>query len=131
MVVLLPVVLGALPHDATLGIDADVWASMGPRAQVTVCRASKQRQALAQFKVLTELIELGAHPTVAAARACDVRVLREEPSGNMALGVFDLPRLDGAVLQLPKGACFFVRCCSIKSSVLHVPLDFPQSLHRL
>jgi len=81
---------------------------MGPRAQLTAFRASKQRQALARFEVLTKLQELSANPTAASSLACGVSILRTEPSGDMALGVFDLPRLDGAVLQLPKGARFFI-----------------------
>ena len=129
IVELFSAVLGALPYDATIGIDAAVWASMGPRALETACRASKQRQALARFKVLTELTKLGAIPTAESSLACGVRILRTELSGNVALSVFDLPRLDGAVLQLPKGAFFLTRCCYITSIVFLIHFFFPHPLH--
>ena len=91
-----------------LGIDASVWASMGPQAQATAQRAGVQRRQLAKLKVLTEL---GAPLTQAAAREYGVKILRAGPDNGVALGVFDLPRLDGAIIELPKGASHQTSCC--------------------
>ena len=97
---LAPAPAGDLPHYPLLGINASVWSSMGPLAQATAMRAGVQRQQLAKFKVLTEL---GAPLPTAAALDFGVKVLRVGRANSVALGVFDLPRLDGDVVELPKG----------------------------
>ncbi len=93
---------GTLPFDFSLGIDSSIWASMGPAAQVAAQRAGRLRHSLSQFKVLTKLCELGTILTSTSAPTFGVRVLREGPAKSVALGVFDMPHVDSALL--PKGA---------------------------
>lgn len=70
---------------------------MGPLAQATAATAAAQR---AKFTSLSLLKELGETLPASKAAELGVTVLHQE-GDNVAVGLFELPKLDSAVLQPP------------------------------
>jgi hypothetical protein len=104
--------VGDMPFVEQLGIPPTVWAKMGPKAQDMATRAGKQRHKLRNVPGLgvlcdhmRELISQDKpyEPLSASrARAAGIDVLLEGKGGDMVVGQFGLPPLDGSVVQPPK-----------------------------
>ena len=87
-----------MPFNADLHIPEDAWASMSPGAQAAATAAGAQRASLARLPLLLEL--RGTLPAAEAARL-GVTVL-DEVGGDVSVGLFALPQLDGWVVDPPK-----------------------------
>ena len=87
-----------MPFNADLQIPADVWATMGPRAQAAATAAGAQRASLARLPLL---LELGATLPVADAARRGVTVVHAEGT-DVSVGILALPKLDQKVVIPPK-----------------------------
>jgi hypothetical protein len=90
---------GALPYEATLGIPQDVWATMAQSAQAAAQAAGQHRAVLAGLPALRDL-RMTMSPAEAAKLG--IEVIRQDSYGNVAVGLFDLPKLPRAVTIPPK-----------------------------
>jgi hypothetical protein len=81
----------------------EVYRMIGPEARAAVDAARKYRGTLAGVHALA-----GLQPSLVAADAAklDISVLRKDASGNMTVGMFDLPALNIKSDMLPKSECY-------------------------
>ena len=94
---------GTLPFDGSLRIPEDVWADMGPRAQLLARDAATLRKRLADVPLL---MRASATMSEAVARSLGVTILHAS-SGTVELGVSDLPAVPAPIIDNPKGACWW------------------------